>query len=111
MAGNIEECEAKQHCAFTAILDGQKSPGLVLHEVGNRHFAAGNECRKTCEQTQDDQNTPGKFNDAGGQEKRIMVLRVSAERAKELLRPVAQEEKSDHDAKGRISCRFQSAEK
>jgi hypothetical protein len=40
-----------------------------------------------------------------------MVLRVSAEGAKELLRAMAQEEESNHNAKCGESCGFQSAEK
>jgi hypothetical protein len=50
---------------FTPVLDGQRGQRLVHREVGERHRARAEQCRRPGEQTQQDQDSADQVNDPG----------------------------------------------
>ncbi len=110
VTSDVEEQEAENHRQLTLVHDREEAVRGVVVEIGDGHLPAGNKGGKAGKQSQHDEDTSAKLDNARRQHERNVERGGSAECAEEFLRAVAQKKKSGNDTQGCIGIRFKAAE-
>jgi hypothetical protein len=83
-----QKYEAIQNRKFSPVLDGPETPRGMRFEIGNRHFATGNERGTRCEYSEGNESAAKEFDNAGDQSLGIPQLYLAAEHTEQFLSSV-----------------------
>ncbi len=76
----------------------------MKHEIGHRHFTAGEECGRAREQSKRDQKSADQFKPRAGQHESLARAMTAGRKAENFLSAVAGEKKADNDSHDAVHC-------